>query len=332
MPSWLCLLLGLQLDPRPCSLSNLPLALSPGSTQLKTLLGQILASVSYYRGYSNPALWVGSSPPSAALQRPLPPCWGSAILRHRLWDSTSGGNRGWQPISSAGLRWGGGPARSTNPGETGLWFLEICSSAVGGTNLLFWPIMCLRSFLPVRGQPRAWGCVTSWLLTTDHGPIPPALAFLLVGRGWARWRTRHLHCFLSKKYRKKYNCGKSMQLMHKLNLSTGLEVCLSPIRLLQPFSFSPRMLLSLLCRSPFLDCSRPGWGHEQFKAPFCLLPPHWISQSFLKLSYKATDIMIRRHTEHQPAPCNGSCKMASVLHRGCRTEPLGGLLGKVFCR
>ena len=135
-------------------------------------------------------------------------------------------------------------------------------------------------------------CLGLHLLTTNHGPIPPALDFLLAGRGGARWRIRHLHCFLTKIY----NYGESMQLIHKVNLSTGLQVCLTLIRLLQPFSFPLQMCCHSIAHSPFLGCSRPGRGYEQIKAIFCLLPPHSVSQSFLKLSYNAPDLKIRTHT------------------------------------
>ena len=42
MPPWLCVLLGLQFDPLPCSLSNSALALSPSSSQLKPCMGRYL--------------------------------------------------------------------------------------------------------------------------------------------------------------------------------------------------------------------------------------------------------------------------------------------------
>lgn len=171
----------------------------------------------------------------------LSPCWASVSLRHRLWDSMSGAQ-----LIRAKVRWGPslvqqcsgkmcyGSWRFTQV----LWEAQICHLVPAGAS----DCSCLweDSLVPGVDSPRG---SLSLSMVPSHLPLP----FCWAGRVQVRWRIRHLHCFPMSKF----NSGQSMQLMCKVNLSTGLELHLSLMRLLQPFSSSPQMLLPFLCPFSF---------------------------------------------------------------------------------
>lgn len=100
--------------------------------------------------------------------------------------------------------------------------------------------------------------------------------------------------------------------VHKETLWKGYEGSWLPVRLLQPFSFSPWTPLSLLCPFFHLWLLQAQKGMQTDHGTL-LSSPSSVSQTELfETLYKFINLRMRKHIQHQPAPHNGltgSCKM-----------------------